>query len=419
MNNTSPENGRQNFFDYLIILVKNSRKIIFVSAAVTVLTYLVLLILPNKYTATARLLPPQQNLTLSGQILESLGGGGVSQKPGGAGGGMAASLLGLKTPGDLYVGMMTGDTVYDRIIKRFDLMEVYKAKYIEDARKRLAKSAVITYGKKDSIISIKVTDKSAKKAAEIANAFCEELGKLLQDLSIQEARVRLAFLEKDRLLASQNLFKAEEAVRRFSEQNSVLQIDTQTRGALEYIARLRAEIDSKEVSIQVLRQQATPFNYDMVRLETEINGLKDKLRTAECQYDSSLTDVCLPTNKTPALALDYIRLYREAKFQESLYQLYIKLVEIARMDMARDITIIQVIDTAKPPQKRSNKRILPSILMGVMTFFFMIAIILGKEYLRNAEKNFGQQLLALKASLMPWWDMLTAMKNIFSLRKDN
>ena len=330
MNDTISPKSEVNPMDFLNVIVKHSRMIILISAAVMVLTYLVLIILPNKYTSTASLLPPQQNLTLSGQLMEVLGGS-VSPGLGGAGravgmGGMAATLLGMKSPGDVYVSMMNSNTISDRIIDRFNLQDLYGTKYIEDTRKKLRKYAKITTGKKDGIIFIEVTGNNSKQAADMANAFVEELGQLLQKLANQEANGRLVFLEKERFQASQNLTKAEEAVRRFSEQNSVLQIDTQTRGALEYIARLRAEIDSKEVSIQVLRQQATPFNYDVVRMETEIKGLKEKLKTVECQYDNSLTDICLPTNKTPGLALEYIRLYREAKFQESLYQLYIKLV---------------------------------------------------------------------------------------------
>lgn len=407
MTGNSSDNSGQNIIDYLIILMKYSRLIIFVSVAVTVVTYLILFLLPNKYTATARLLPPQQNLTLSGQILDSLGGGGVTQ--GAAGGSsawsMGASLLGLKSPCDLYVGMMTGQTVMDRIIARFDLKKLYKVNYIEDARKILSKYSKITYGRKDNIISVEVNATSPDRAAKMANAFCEELGKLLHDLSIQEAKGRLAFLENERLKTSQNLNKAEEAVRSFSEKNSVLQIDTQTKGALQYIAKLRAEIDSREVSIQVLRQQATSFNYDVVRLETEIKGLKEKLRTAECQYDNnSLGEVCLPTNKTPSLALEYMRLYREAKFQESLYQLYIKLVEIARMDLARDVAVIQVIDTAKPPEKRSNKRALPAIMAGMLTFFLIIFVILGREQLRNRTigEDEAKKKSILKDYLTPW-----------------
>jgi len=423
MKDITPNNGEVHLLDYLIILAKHSRMIIFVSAAATVLTYLVLFILPNKYTATARLLPPQQNLTLSGQLLEILGGGispgGGSSGMGGGMGSMVPSLLGLKSPGEVYVSMMNSDTVGNRIIASFNLMKLYNTKFIEDARKILSKNAKIMAGKKDGLIVIEVTSNTPKQAAEMANAYIEELERLLQGLSNQEAKGRLAFLEKERLQASQNLTKAEEAVRRFSEQNSVLQIDTQTKGALEYIARLRADIDSKEVSIQVLRQQATPYNYDVVRLQTEIKGLKEKLRTAECQYDSNLTDVCLPTNKTPGLALEYIRLYREAKFQESLYQLYIKLVEIARMDMARDLAVIQVVDTAKPPEKRSNARLFPSMLAGMITFVMMIFVSFWRESLHNVYNNEDdvQRLSVLKDHLQPWRDMLTRIKKSFITKK--
>ena len=181
----------------------------------------------------------------------------------------------------------------------------------------------------------------------------------------QEASERLAFLEKERVQATNNLAKAEEALRTFSEKNSVLQIDAQTRGAIEYIAKLRGEIDAKEVQIQVLRQQATPFNYDVVRLETESKGLKEKLRTAETQYGDCVSNVCLPSSKAPAIGLEYLRLFREAKFQESLYLLYVKLVETARMDMARNFAVIQVLDPGIPPQKKSNKRLFPALLAGM------------------------------------------------------
>jgi tyrosine-protein kinase Etk/Wzc len=403
-------NGEEgNLLKYLVILAKHSRAIIFYSIVVTVLTYLILLILPNKYTAITRVLPPQQNLTLSGQILDSLGGKSISSAAGGGGmGGMAASLLGLKTPGALYVGIMSGDTVFDRIIERFNLMKLYKTKYIEDARKRLAKDTKITGNKNDTIITIEVTGKTPEQVAEIANAFVEELDQLLQQLTLQEAKGRMAFLEKERFQTSQNLQKAEETLRSFSEKNSVLQIDTQIRGALENIARMRADIDAKEVYLQVLRQQATPVNPDMIRLETELKGWKEKLRNAEAQYDNCLSDVCLPANKTPGLALEYVRLYREVKFQEGLYQLYIKLLEIARLDMTRDNLVVQVVDKAKPPQKRSNQRLLPALLAGMLTFFAMVLVSFGRERLKivNNSEDTIQDLSALQEYMKPWKDML-------------
>ena len=391
--------------DFLIVLAKYSRLIIFASAAAVALVYLVLFVLPNKYTAMARLLPPQQNLTLSAQLLNTLGGGGTPGAPAGMGaGGMAASLLGLKSPSDLYVNMLVGNTIFDRIIDRFNLRKIYKKKYIETTRQALSKAVIIS-SQKDGIIAIEVTDKDPKRAAAMANSFAEELDKLLQGLATQEARGRLAFLEKERDQANQNLAKAENSLRTFSEQNSVIQIDTQTRGVLEYIARLRAEIDAKEVQVQVMRQQATPYNYDVVKLETEVQGLKNKLKTAENQYDQAcIGDVCLSTNKVPTLGLEYLRLYREVKFQDALQQLYSKVVELARLDMVKDFSVVQVVDQALPPEKRSNKRLVWALLAGVVTGVMMIFFAFGYEFWQNAQsqEEDSRRLSALRDNLRQW-----------------
>jgi tyrosine-protein kinase Etk/Wzc len=416
---TGTVNGEVQLLDYLLVLAKHSRMIILVSAAVIVLTYLMLFIPPNKYTATTRLLPPQQNLTLSAQLLNSLGGGGT---PGafGAGlggiGGMAAGFLGLRNPSDLYVGLLTGDAISDRVIERFHLRKVYDKKYIEDVRKKLRGFAQISTERKSGLIEIQVTDKDRQRAAAMANAFVKELDKLLQRLAVQEARNRLAFLERERLRVNRNLTKAENTLRTFSEQNNVIQIGTQTKGALEYIARLRAEIDAREVQIGVLSKQATPYNYDVVRLKTEIKGLKDKLATAEKQ-DDPLEDVCLPTSKVPTLGLEYLRLYREVKFQEALYHLYTQLVEVARLDIARNFPVVQEVDRAQPPEKRSNTRLTPALLAGIATFFTMIFVAFAQEYWQNAQKEAEfQRISFIKNELKPWLDLTLRIKSLLSLK---
>ena len=420
VNNNSLGDDEVSLLDYLIILAKHSRMIIIASAAVTVLTYLYLFCVPNTYKAVARMLPPQQNLTLSAQLLQNMGGGvspGAGDAAGGMGG-MAASLLGLRSAGDMYVAMMTSNTVLDRIIDRFHLMKLYKTKYLEDARKALSKNAKISTGKKNNIITIVVTCTTPKLAAEMANAFIEELGRLLQKLAVQEAKGRLAFLEQERLQASQNLTKAEDSLRTFSEKNNVLQIDTQTRGAIEYIARLRAEIDAKEVSIRVLRQQATPFNYDVVRLETEVAGLKDKLRTAEVQRGNCDNNVCIPTDKAPALGLEYFRLFREVKYQESLYQLFTKLVEVARLDMVRDVAVVQVLDPAMPPEKRSNKRLSSSFLAGIISFCIIVFAIFVWQYFQSIKSrgDIVPRIALLEDYLIEWKHEISKLRKLGKFR---
>jgi tyrosine-protein kinase Etk/Wzc len=400
-----PSDDDVHLLDYLIFLAKYNRRLIFSALAVGALTYLILVFLP-KYTATAQLLPPQQNLTLSAQLLESLGGSGfVSKESAYSSATNLATMLGLKTPGELYVGMLISNAIFDRIIERFQLRKLYDKKYIEDVRKKLGKMAEINLGR-NGLISIEVTDENPQRAAEMANAFIEELDALLQKLARKEASERLAFLEKERTQANQRLAKAEEELRTFSEQSSVVQIDYQTKGMLEYISSLRAAVDSKEIQLQVLRQQATPFNYDLIRLETEIKGLKEKLRAAEEQESQTPTSgqSMIATSKVPALGLEYMRLYREAKFQEGLSQLYLKLVELARLDEVRVAAVVQIVDFARPPEKRSSQRLVPALAASIATFFIMIFILLIWEYCRGipTREETARRLAILGDYLQPW-----------------
>jgi tyrosine-protein kinase Etk/Wzc len=397
-------NNESSPIDFLIVLAKHSRMIVFGTAAVTLLTFLVLLVIPNKYTATAQLLPPQQNMTLSAQLLNFMGAGTPGATPGNSMAGMASSLLGLKSPAELYVAMMTGNTTVDRIIERFKLRKLYNEKTIEETRKELRKKAKVV-ALKNGLISIEVTDKDPQRAAGMANAFYEELDGLLRRISVQEAQGRMAFMEKEREQSNQNLAKAENALRTFSEEHGVIQIDTQAKGVLEYVARLRAMIDAKEVQIKVMRQQATSYNYDVMRLETEIKALKENLITAEKQYEQACAgDVCLTTAKLPALGMEFLRLYREVKFQDALYQLYTKMAELVRLDMMKEYSIVQVVDRALPPEKRSNSRLLPTLLAGILALFATIFVSFSLEYWQNNKdrEETSQSLGRIRDSMKQW-----------------
>lgn len=368
------------FLDYLIVLAKHGRMIIYTTLTVMAVTYLYLFIQPHVYTGIARFLPPQQSLTMSGQILESVRmSGGVGTTAAGGLGSLSA-FLGLRTPGELYVGMMTSDSVLDAVIQRFNLKERHRIKRTDDARLFL-KGTIKVASEKSGIITVRATDRDPKQAAALANAFVEELDVLLSSMAQREAKGQLSFLERERSQASLKLAEAEEAFRVFSEKSGAIQMDAQTRGMLQYVASLRASIDSKEIEIQVLRQRATPMNDEVIRLDTELKGLKEKLREAECQpAQNPVGEVCLPTSRVPALGLEYFRLYREAKYQEALYQLYCKLMELARLEVARDVPRIPVVDQARPPEKRSNKRVFPSLVVGAITFIIMVIAAFGREY---------------------------------------
>jgi tyrosine-protein kinase Etk/Wzc len=403
--------GDKRPLDYLIFLAKYSRSILWVSAAATILTYLILFILPNKYTAQACIMPPQENISMASTVLSNIGIVNSPTNTGQLGG--LKSLIAMRTPSDIFAAMMESDGIYDRIIRRFNLSEVFKENILENLRKKLKKIAKIK-ASREGLIYIEVTDENPKQAAELANGFPEELDNLMVNISQTEAKNYVIFLEQERSKASINLTKAEEALRGFSEKSSVLQIDAQTKGMIEYIANLRANIDAKEVQMLILQKQATQRNYDTVRLETEIKGLKEKLRAAESQAEC-VGDVCIATSKVPALGLKYLRLYREAKYRETVYELYKKLLELAYIDAARNVGTIQYVHRATVPEKRSNKRASPSIIVGFVTFFLMIGISSVREYSEKVKANEeeAQQWAILQGYLQPYQQFLAKTKNFF------
>jgi tyrosine-protein kinase Etk/Wzc len=378
-------------FDYLVILMKHSRLIVYSTIIIVVAIFLLLLLTSNKYTAKASIIPPQQNMTLSGLLLDTMGGAVLpsSINPSLLGG--LAGIMGLKSPGDLYVEILKGNSIFDRIIERFNLRKYYRTwyafqdPYLDDIRKKLHKRTDINSGK-EGIINIEVTDESPQKAAEMANAFTEELGKLLQGLAVKEAAERLIFLEKERVQTSLKLTKAEGDLQAYCEQSNIIRIDSQEKGIIEYIANLRASIDAKEVQLKVMRQHATPFNYDLILVETELKGLKERLLAAESQGPQipRSGDIMVNTSKIPALGTEYLRLYREVKYYDALQESYSKLVELARLDESRNVAVIQVVDPATPPERKSKpKRLLITVLVGSGTFIFMVFIAFVVEYWQN------------------------------------
>ncbi len=414
------DNDEVHLLDYLIVLVKYSRVIISISIAMLFLTYFYLFFSPNTYTAETRILPPQQNMTLSAQMLDNLSGGVPTPGKGvslGGGGGLGAALMGMKSPGLLYANMLKGATVLDRIYERFPLKKDFATK--EDQRHAILGRAKIIAAP-EGIINIEVTDKDPKRAAAMANAFVEELNKLLQDMALQEAKDRLVFLENERNKINIKLVKAEDALRKFSEQKGVLQIDAQTKVMLEYIATLRASIDAKEVQIQVIRQHATPLNYDVINLEAELKSLKEKLHDAENKWDKACVgDVCLPTTKMPGLSIEFMRLYRDAKFQEGLYQNFIKMVEIARMDISRNVAVVQVIDRAKVPEKRANRRLVPAIIAAATALFITVFVVFIWEFAQGIKEDAdeAQRLSVLNGYLQPWRETLKKIGHLFEIKR--
>jgi tyrosine-protein kinase Etk/Wzc len=299
--------------------------------------------LDNEYTATARILPPQQqsNAATSAMLAQLLG---------------AAAILGSAMPtrpSDLYSGMLKGHTIADRLIVQFDLQKLYDKSTTVETRRALAKRTLIAAGR-DGIIGISVEDADPKRAAAIANAYAEELQELAQGMALTEAAQRRLFFEQQLVKAKQQLSEAEVELKKTQETTGLIQLDQQGRAIIEAIARIRAEIAAKEVQLAASRTFATDANPEVVLLRQQLSGLRSELIKLEKSSGGNAGDVFIPTGKVPEAGLEYIRKFRDLKYHEAIMELLAKQYEIARLDEAKDIALIQFIDRAVPPDRKSG-----------------------------------------------------------------
>src|SRR6266571_4922944 len=360
---TSPaaEDDEVSLLDLLIVLAKHKRIVLGVPFVAAVVAAIISLLLPNVYTGTARILPPQQSASAASALLNQLGGalGGLA--------GAAGGTLGIRNPNDLYVGMLKSRTVADNLIVRFELAKVYDEDYLSETRKRLAKETTITSGR-DGIIAIEVDDKNPKRAADLANAYVDELMKLTKVLAVTEASQRRLFFERQLLQVKDNLTAAEMTARQGLQKGGLAQVDAQGRSMIEVTARLRAQISAKEVQIGSMRTFAAEGNPELQRTQQELDALRRELARVE---GSSPIAAGGKGEASGSSGLDNLGRLRDVKYYEFLYELLAKQYELAKIDEAKDATIIQVLDKAIEPERRSRPKrsvivTLASLVAGVL-----------------------------------------------------
>ncbi|CAG4884357.1 Lipopolysaccharide biosynthesis protein [Georgfuchsia toluolica] len=358
--------------DLGIVLAKRKKLVLGFPLAVAILATALALALPNVYTATTKILPPQQGQSAASAMLAQLGGLA----------GLAGVASGLKNPADLYVGMLNSRTVADNLIKRFDLNAVYEQDYQSKTRERLDDKTTITAGK-DGIISIDVDDEDAKRAADMANAYVDELFALTKTLAVTEAAQRRLFFEKQLEQARDNLVKVETSARAAISEGGLVKVDTQGRALVETTARLRAQVAVKEVEIGAMRSFATSQNPQLLAVQQEVAALKHELARMEGTGDAASADKP-PTTQ----GMKNLGLLRDVKYYESVYELLAQQLEMARIDEAKDPALVQVVDKAIVPDRQSwRKRILIILLSTLVAGVAAVLWVFIKESLEMERRN--------------------------------
>jgi uncharacterized protein involved in exopolysaccharide biosynthesis len=344
--------------------------------ATAVLALVVGLLWPKTFTGVTRILPPQQGQSTAAAMLGQLGGLA----------GMAGGSLGIKNPSDLYIGMLKSQTVADAMIDRFKLKDLYDETYLGDARKELARNSRFS-SEKSGIIAIEADAGDPKLAADLANAYVDELHKLTSTLAVTDAAQRRVFFERQLQQVKEKLAEAELKLRQGIETGGLVSMDAQSKASVESVARLRSQISAKEIQIGAMRSFAAPTNPDLQRAERELASMKEGLSRLE-----SGTPGGQPGTGTDAKGMSNIRLVREVKYNEVMFELLARQYEMARVDEAKEAPVIQVMDRANPPEKRSSpKRALIVIGATIAGFFASILYVLARSALHTASLDPTQQ----------------------------
>ena len=370
----------------LTIIGQQKSLIIGLTLASALLAVIVSLLMTPVFTARTLVMPPQQQQSSAASSLASLG----------ALSGVASSTIGIKSPDDMYVSFMTSESFQKKIIDHFNLMDRYHCPFVIDCRQSLSQHARIVSDKKSSLMSIEVDDVDPVFAANMANTFVEELSTLLGRLAVTEAQQRRLYFE-NQIKKTQDELSLAETQFRNAQHRSGLQLPTvEAETGVKTIAEMHGQIAGRELQLQALKSYATQENNDVKKLVTELAAMKMHLLKLERGS--------LDTSNPQSIQQEAIQSYRNMKVQESMLEAFAKQYELAKVDESKEGPLVQVVDPATPPERRSSPKrtqlVLISALCGLV-FSTLLAFL--RNMLRNtAQSSEGRaKLHALKRA---WWN---------------
>lgn len=339
------------------------------------LSTIIAFLIPNRYTATLTLMPPDQQSGMGAAMLAALAGraGGGSSMGGLPA--LAGDILGIKNSGDLFIGVLHSRTVQDDLVRKFDLRKVYWDRLWEDACKDLGKHSDISQDRKSGILTINVTDRKPERAAAMAEEYAAQLNQVVNQLNTSSAHRERVFLEGRLQEVKQDLQDAEKAFSQFASKNTAIDIKEQGKAMVEAAAVLQGQLIAAESSLQGLRQIYTESNARVKSTEAEVSELKNQLvklggnevpDTSGTEESGSL----YPTiRKLPLLGVPYADLYRRTKVDETVFEALTQQYELAKVEEAKDTPSVKILDSARVPEKKSFPPRLLIIFVGTCLAF--------------------------------------------------
>ncbi len=364
--------------------------------------------LPKRFESTARLMPPDSQSNAGAALFASLAaktGAGL----------FAGDMLGMKSSGALFVGILGSRTVQDRLIERFDLKKVYGVRLAETARTQLASNTILSEDRKSGIISITVTDGSAQRAAAITNAYTDELNRLVAELTTSAAHRERVFLENRLKAVKLDLDAAALEFSQFASKNTAIDIKEQGRAMVEAAAALQGHLIAAQSELEGLKQIYTGNNVRLRAAQARIAELQRQLEKLggkdafEAGEASRSGDTVYPTiRKLPLLGVAYGDLYRRTKIQEAVYETLTQQFELAKVQEVKETPSVKILDAAAVPERKSYP---PRLLLMFLGAFFSLAWgmvwVLGNARWKETDaqdprKVFAQEVFAVVKAQMPW-----------------
>jgi uncharacterized protein involved in exopolysaccharide biosynthesis len=371
-----------------------------VTAIGILLSIVVALLLPVEYKSTVRLMPPDSESGGKLGLLMSLAAAGGSGGGGGGSlGGMAMDMLGMKTSGDVLMEMMRSRSLQDRLIIAFDLQKVYGAKLMEDARLALKNHTKIVQEKKSGVISITVDDRDKQRAMRLASAYVDELDRSVVMLNTSAAHRERVFLENRLKEIKQDLDLAVKELSQFASKNTTIDPQQQGKAMVDAAARLQGELIAAESELKGLEQIYTPQNVRVRSIQARINELKRQLSDmgGGSEGNAGKSGSGYPSiRELPLLSATYADYFRRAKVQEIVYETLTKQYEVAKVEEAKELPSIRVMDPANLPERKSWPPRKLVVLIG--TFLFLIAgsiwVIVSDRWQQLDPQDSRKQLVA-------------------------
>jgi uncharacterized protein involved in exopolysaccharide biosynthesis len=394
-----------------IRLLWNRRQAIFrVMGATLILSTLIAFLIPKRFESTTRLMPPNEGGGMA--LLAAMAGGRpASGSASGSGSGLgsglgsiAGDLLGMKSSGALFIGILQGTTVEDDLINKFDLRKLYGDRYLEDARKDLEKKTDVSEDRKSGIISIRVTDKNPQRAAAMAQEYVDELKRLLTQVDTSSAHRERVFLENRLAQVKDDLEAAEKNFSEFASKNTALDIQAQGKAMIEAGATLEGQLIGAETELQSLKQIYSDNNIRVRTMQARVNELQHQVEKLGGKFDSATgpnaernQSIYPSIRRLPLLGVSYADFYRNAKLQEAIFETLTQGYELAKVQEAKESPSVKVIDPPNFPQKRSfPPRLIIITLSTVLSCFFVGVWILGNAHWAEIDQQDPGKVFALE-----------------------